>query len=83
MAAKYNTVLEINSSPDRLDLNDLYVRQAKEMGIKIAINTDAHEIIRMHEIRYGIGTARRGWLEKEDVINTWDYDKLRRFLKNR
>lgn len=79
-AAKYNTVLEINSSPDRLDINDHYVRRAKEYGIKIAINTDAHEIRRMDEMKYGVGTARRGWLEPGDIINTMETNDLLKFL---
>ncbi len=82
-AVKYDTVLEINSSPDRLDLNDKFVRRAVEMGIKISINTDAHDTIRMEEIKYGVATARRGWLQKEDVINTMDKNRLLRFLKKR
>jgi len=76
-------VLEINSSPDRLDLSDRYVRRAVEMGIKICINTDAHDTIRMDEMKYGIATARRGWLEKKHVINAMDKDRLLRFLKKR
>ena len=82
-ALKYGTVLEINSSPDRLDLNDKYVRQAGGMGVKISINTDAHDIIRMDEMKYGVATARRGWLEKDNVINTMDCGKLLKFLKKR
>ncbi len=82
-AVKYGTVLEINSSPDRLDLNDRYVRAARELGIKICINTDAHDVKRMEEIKYGVATARRGWLEKEDIINTMDYRRLLKFLKKR
>lgn len=79
-AAKYNTVLEINSSPDRLDVNDHYARKAKEYGIKIAVNTDAHEISRLAEIKYGLGTARRGWLQPGDVINTLPPADLKKFL---
>jgi DNA polymerase (family 10) len=79
-AAKYNTVLEINSSPDRLDINDHYARMAKEYGIKIAVNTDAHEIGRLTEIKYGLGAARRGWLEPGDVINTLPLADLKKFL---
>lgn len=82
-AAKYGTVLEINSSPDRLDLRDTYVRRASEMGIKICINTDAHDINRLDEMKYGVATARRGWLSKEDVVNTMDVHELRRFLARR
>jgi len=82
-AVKYGTALEINSSPDRLDLNDKYVRKAAEMGIKICINTDAHDIARMDEMRYGTAMARRGWLSREDVVNTMEKDRLRRFLAQR
>lgn len=80
-AARFGTALEINASPDRLDLNDIYVRKAAEMGIKICINTDAHDIARMDEMKYGVGTARRGWLEKDDVLNTLDHAELLRILK--
>lgn len=79
-AAKYGTALEINSSPDRLDLNDKYVRKAGELGIKICINTDAHDIARMDEMKYGVAVARRGWLEKENVLNTMDRDSLLSYL---
>jgi len=80
-AVKYGTALEINASPDRLDLNDVYVRKAKELGIKICIDTDAHDIIRMEEMKYGVGMARRGWLEKEDIINTMNAERLFKYLK--
>lgn len=82
-AAKYGTALEINSSPDRLDLNDKYVRKAVEMGIKISVNTDAHEISRMEEIKYGVAMARRGWLEKDDIINTMGGKSLAKYLNRR
>lgn len=80
-AIKYGTALEINASPDRLDLNDIYVRKAKELGIKICIDTDAHDIVRMDEMKYGVGVARRGWLEKDDIINTMSTERLGKFLK--
>lgn len=80
-AEKYGTALEINASPDRLDLNDVYVRKAKELGIKICINTDAHEISRMDEMKYGVAMARRGWLEKDDILNTMTVEEMSRFLK--
>lgn len=80
-AAKYNTALEINSSPDRLDLNDHYVRMAMEMGVKIVINTDAHEISAMDDMIYGIEVARRGWLKKEDILNTYNIIELQKYLK--
>ncbi|MGI6574640.1 MAG: PHP domain-containing protein [bacterium] len=79
-AAATRTVLEINASPDRLDLNDVWVRRAKECGVKIAINTDAHEEGRLEEISFGITVARRGWLEKDDVINTWPWERVRAYF---
>lgn len=79
-AAKYNTVLEINSSPDRLDINDHYARKAKEYGIRIAVNTDAHEIRRMDEMKFGVGTARRGGLTSDDIVNTLPAPDLKKFL---
>ncbi len=78
LALQYKKVLEINAYPDRLDLNDLYARKAKEMGIKLAINTDAHGPKDLEWMRYGVGTARRGWLEKKDVINTLSYEELKK-----
>jgi len=80
-AAKKNKVaLELNSYPDRLDLRDIYCRQAKEAGVKISINTDSHAAMQLGNIRYGIATARRGWLEPGDVINTYSLKRLRKFL---
>ena len=61
-AAATGTVLEINSSPDRLDLNDFMVKRAKDMGIKVAINTDAHHAETLTDMKYGVWVARRGWL---------------------
>ncbi|MDP2216785.1 MAG: DNA polymerase/3'-5' exonuclease PolX [Methanolobus sp.] len=63
-------VLEINSSPSRLDLNDMHARMAKEVGVKIAINTDTHSLAHFDNIDYGIDVARRAWLEPADVVNT-------------
>ena len=80
-AAKTGTVLEINSSPDRLDLNDVYVKRAMEMGIKIAINTDAHSTEALSDMIYGVWVARRGWLAAENIINTFSLEKLLEFLK--
>ncbi|MFH0930493.1 MAG: PHP domain-containing protein [Candidatus Zixiibacteriota bacterium] len=81
-AAKSNSkIMELNAYPDRLDLNDLHCRKAKENGVKIAISTDSHWTEHLNWIRYGIATARRGWLEPEDVINTLPLEKLRKVLK--
>ena len=82
-AAATGTVLEINSSPDRLDLNDIMVKQAKEQGISIAINTDSHDKETLEEIKYGVWVARRGWLEKSDIINTLPLTKLIELLNRK
>jgi DNA polymerase (family 10) len=80
-AVRTGTALELNSYPNRLDLNEDYLKKAKEMGVKIAINTDAHNKDHLNYIFYGVATAQRGWLEKKDVINTWNLKKLLEFLK--
>ncbi len=69
-AVATQTALEINASPHRLDLKDTLVQRAKEVGVKIAICTDAHTPMQMMYLRYGVAVARRGWLEKKDVLNT-------------
>ncbi|MEV6316554.1 DNA polymerase/3'-5' exonuclease PolX [Streptomyces sp. NPDC051776] len=80
-AARTGTALEINSHPDRLDLSDEHILRAKRHGVKFAVNTDAHAPLHLSYLRYGVGTAQRGWLTAEDVINTWPLDRLRRFLR--
>lgn len=70
--------LEVNAHPSRLDLKDLHCRQAKELGAKLVISTDAHSVSNLDLVDYGVWTARRGWLEKKDVMNTLP---LRAFLK--
>ncbi len=81
-AAKINNkLLEIDSFPDRLDLNDIYCRKAKDMGVKISIGSDAHSVEHLAYMELGVSVARRGWLEKDDVINTLSYDKLSKYLK--
>ncbi|MDO9303628.1 MAG: DNA polymerase/3'-5' exonuclease PolX [Anaerolineales bacterium] len=75
--------LEINAHPSRLDLDDMYARRAKELGIPISINTDSHSEEDFDNLFYGVATARRAWLTKEDVINTWSTKKLLAWLKKR
>jgi DNA polymerase (family 10) len=82
-AKKYNKIMEINAYPDRLDLSDIWTRKAKEMGIKIAINTDAHGIADLEWMKFGVSVARRAWLEKNDVVNTMKLDILLKFLFHR
>ncbi|NIR46914.1 DNA polymerase/3'-5' exonuclease PolX [candidate division KSB1 bacterium] len=72
--------LELNAQPERLDLSDVHVKMAKEMGIKIAISTDAHTISDLDYMRFGIGEARRGWLEPDDVLNTQKWNDLKKLL---
>ncbi len=75
-AVEVNCFLEINTHGDRIDLNDVNARRAKELGTKFCINTDAHEVSQLDLIKYGVITARRAWLEKQDVVNTYSYDKM-------
>jgi DNA polymerase (family 10) len=76
-AAAKGTALEVNSSPMRLDLDDLHVRHALEMGAKIAINSDAHHPGGLDTLPYGLATARRGWATASAVLNTMSPDELR------
>lgn len=78
--ARTGTALEINAHPERLDLCDEDILRAKRYGVKFAVNTDAHSTTHLPYMRYGVGTAQRGWLTKDDVINTWPLQRLRRFL---
>lgn len=78
--ARTGTALEINSHPDRLDLRDEDILRARRHGVKFAVDSDAHAVIHLAYLRYGVGTAQRGWLTKDDVINTWPLTRLRRFL---
>lgn len=80
-AAKNNIALEINSLPDRLDLKDTLVHEAKKHEIKFAINTDSHDMAYLTQIKYGVAVARRGWLEKHDIINTYSLENLISWLK--
>lgn len=75
-AKETNTALEINANPNRLDLSADWVRKAQETGVTIAINTDAHSYQMLDHMAYGVGVARRGWLEKDTVMNTWSKKKL-------
>jgi DNA polymerase (family X) len=82
-AAKSGVALEINAHPKRLDLEDIYARRAVDLGIPITINTDAHQLNDFDLLEYGIATARRGWVEPKNVINTWPIEKLLTWLKER
>lgn len=80
-AARTGTAIEINSSPQRLDLRDEDVLRARRHGVRFAIDSDAHATGQLGYPRYGIGTAQRGWLTAEDVVNTWTWQKLKHFLR--
>jgi DNA polymerase (family 10) len=82
-AKRLGIALEINAHPDRLDLNDLHARAAKNAGITLAINTDAHAPSHLDLLRFGIHTARRAWVEKKDVLNTKPLGDLLQWLKQR
>lgn len=69
-AKKYKVAIEINAHPQRLDLTDIWCKRAKDLGVKIVISTDAHSIDQLELMKFGVMVARRGWLEKEDVLNT-------------
>jgi DNA polymerase (family 10) len=80
---EHGVCLELNSQPDRLDLSDIHCRRAKNAGVPIVISTDAHQTSEYEFMDYGILTARRGWLEKGDVVNTRGLTQFTKFLKNR
>jgi DNA polymerase (family 10) len=81
-AAKHRVAMELNSYPDRLDLNDVHLRQAKLRGVKIVINTDSHHTSHLEKIRYGILQARRAWLTKDDVLNTLPLERFAQAIKH-
>ncbi|MEK7481931.1 MAG: DNA polymerase/3'-5' exonuclease PolX [Patescibacteria group bacterium] len=81
VAKETGTILEINANPYRLDLNDENIKKAKEIGVKMVINADAHQKEQMSFMEYGVFQARRGWAEKEDIINCWPVEKMLKMLK--
>jgi DNA polymerase (family 10) len=80
-AARTGTALEVNAFPDRLDLSDEHIARARRHGVKFAIDSDSHATGHLGVVRYGVGTAQRGWLTPDDVINTWPLTRLRKFLR--
>jgi DNA polymerase (family 10) len=80
-AAERGCCLEINAHPDRLDLDDVHCKMAKDMGLKLSIATDAHFTSHLGFMRFGIDQARRGWLEKEDVLNTRPVEEMLKLLR--
>ena len=80
VAKKTDTFLEINTFPDRLDLKDTHVKLAKERGVKVILGSDAHFIANLPFMHFGIATARRGWLEKKDILNTYSTHDIEKIL---
>jgi len=81
VAKKTGTVMEINSFPERSDLKDEYIRKCVDAGVKLSIDSDAHNSRHYYNLEYGISQARRGWTEKKDVINAWPLEKMLGFFK--
>ena len=80
-AAASGTALEVNAYPNRMDLNGAQARKAKEAGCVLAVETDSHARGHLENMRFGVGTARRGWLEAKDVVNAWPLDRVRGFFR--
>jgi DNA polymerase (family 10) len=82
-AGELGVAVELNASPRRLDLSDVHVRRAAELGVPVVINTDAHAPQHLDNMRYGVDQARRGWLERADVLNTRSLDEMARWTSRR
>ena len=80
-AAERGCFLELNANPKRLDLTDIYCQMAKDEGVLVSINSDAHSVDALNDLEFGVGQARRGWLEKKDVLNTRTLPQVRKLLK--
>jgi DNA polymerase (family 10) len=78
-AAQEGTALEINASPARLDLNDVHIRRAIELGVTLVINSDAHDATGFDMLRFGMATARRGWATADDLLNTLPLEDVLRW----
>jgi DNA polymerase (family 10) len=81
--AEYDKIIEINSNPHRLDIDWRYIKYAKEKGVKLAICPDAHRVEGLLDVKYGVGIARKGWLEAKDVINTYNIDQVYEIFKQK
>lgn len=81
--AEYDKIIEINSNPHRLDIDWRYIKYAKEKGVELAICPDAHRVEGLQDVKYGVGIARKGWLEAKDVINTYNIDQVYEIFKRK
>jgi DNA polymerase (family 10) len=82
-AKEHDVALELDAQPQRLDLNDVHLHRARELGVKIAIDTDAHSVDHLRFMQYGIDQARRGWIEKEHIMNTLTWPQFHQWLGRR
>jgi DNA polymerase (family 10) len=82
-AADLSVAVELNAHPNRLDLNDVHVHRAKELGVPVAVSTDAHSTRGLADMRFGVDQARRGWLEAADVLNARPWAELKAWLDRR
>ena len=82
-ALEHDVAVEVNAQPHRLDLRDVHVRRARELGVRILIDTDSHGVGALRYMQYGIDQARRGWIERDDVLNTRPLAVFERWLKRR
>jgi DNA polymerase (family 10) len=80
-ARDHGVLLEINAQPDRLDLNDLHIHEAREAGVKLVVSTDAHRTQELDCMRFGVDQARRGWCEAKDVANTYHLAALLKLIR--
>jgi len=83
VALETGTILEVNAIPNRLDLDDAHIRRAVGMGVRLAINSDAHNTAGLAAMEYGVATARRGWAEAKDVVNTLSLNELLELIRNK
>jgi DNA polymerase (family 10) len=79
-AKERGVAIELNAHPARLDLDDVHCKLAKELGVKLVISTDAHSTFGLDAMRYGVGQARRAWLERKDVLNTRSWERLKKAI---
>jgi DNA polymerase (family X) len=82
-ALEVGCFLEINGQPDRLDLRDVHARAAKEAGLKLVVNSDSHQLKAQNYVELGIAQARRGWLTKDDVLNTRTWKQIEKLQRKR
>jgi len=82
-ARRHGKAVEINASPHRLDLSDVHARRAAELGVLVSIDTDAHRVGDLGNMELGVGTARRGWIRPDQVVNAWPLKKLLAWARRR